>query len=157
MHKGYLAVIAALGAILVIALVLSARSASAPYSKQDLTQVDQTFAALVPVYRSFAAAFHSHNGPVMEQDFRAEQRYCKVVDAIDQRDTIDPNTNLFAVSAGLDNFCNGIEEYYAAWRKSQHLSYDHSLKPGDTSHAFVGTEEYITLLTKQIRHPSQLT
>jgi hypothetical protein len=157
MDKRYVAVIVSLGAVLALALVVSARGSGAPYTKQDLDQVTTTFYAMVPVYRSFATAFLTHNDPVMEQDFREEQRYCKVVDAIDQRDTIDPNTNLFAVSAGLDNFCNGIEEYYAAWRKSQHLPYDHSVQPGDTSHAFVGTEDYITLLSKQIKHPSQLT
>jgi hypothetical protein len=94
---------------------------------------------------------------MMTRDFLKEQQICKEVDVVDHRDSIDPNVNLFAVSAGEDNLCNDIEEYYAAWEKSQGLPYDHSTHPGSTVGAFEDLDKYMALLAKQLASPSKLS
>lgn len=139
------------------AALLSGCGTPPPYTHQDMMQVTQSFDRLLPVYLSFRDAWFNNNGPVMTHDYALEQRYCTVVDQIDKRDTIDPNINLFAVSAGLDGFCDGIEEYYAAWLKSQHLPYDRQVQPGLTSTGFLNTDLWVAELKQELRHPNAYT
>src|SRR5579864_921931 len=137
--------------------ILSGCGASPLYSQQDFHQVMQSYSELRPLYIDFRAAFERRSSAEMSRDYAAEQGDCKLVDRVDQRDTIDPNTNLFLVSALLDNFCNDIESVYAAWQKAHHRPYDKTVIPAVLSEAFIGSDKEIQQITKAVRHPSDLS
>ena len=128
-----------------------------PYTQLDLRQVKSTYAVLVPLYREFRAAYRRGDGQGIVDGYRQEQRVCRTVDAIDQRDSIDPNTNLFQVSAGLDNLCNDIESVYAAWQKEHHRPYPKDIIPAFLSEAFQGSDLELEKMRKQLHHPAALS
>jgi hypothetical protein len=137
--------------------VLVGCASSQPYTAQDLREVKSTYEVLVPLYVQFRAAYQRGDGSAMAGDYRREQRICRTVDAVDQRDTIDPNTNLFQVSAGLDNLCNDIESVYAAWEKEHHRPYPKDIVPAFLSEAFEGSDLQLKKMREQLRHPASLS
>ena len=142
------------GIALAVMSVLSARASAQLYTREDLQQVRQSYAALLPIYIDFRSAFKRNDARSMERDYNQEQLDCRQVDAIDQRDTIDPSTNLFAASSELDNFCNDIETVWAAWEKKHHLPYDKRVIPAFLPDAFVGSDIGLKKMAKAMRDPS---
>lgn len=109
-----------------------------------------------PIYRSFKAAYLAQNTAGIRRYYRREQRACHIVDDVDHRDTIDPNVNLFAVSAGLDTLCNDIETAYAQWAKAHGYPYDKSLPPSTPQDVFVDGDASLEKMPDQIKHPAAL-
>ena len=143
--------------LMIIPAALVACGGKQLYTERDLREVKQTYAVLVPLYLDFRTAYRRGDGHEMVEDYRREQRVCRAVDSIDKRDTIDPNTNLFQVSAGLDNLCNDIESVYAAWEKAHGKPYDKRVIPAFASEAFQGTDKELKDMRKDLRHPSALS
>ena len=138
-------------------IILAGCASSSPYTAQDLQQVKSTYDVLVPLYRQFRTAYLRRDDQGIVKGYRQEQQVCRTVDSIDQRDTIDPNTNLFQVSAGLDNLCNDIESVYAAWQKEHHRPYPKDIVPAFLSEAFQGSDLQLEKMQKQLRHPAALS
>jgi hypothetical protein len=107
--------------------VLAGCGVTRPYLSTDLSQVTGAYATIKPIYEGFKAAYDANSATAIAREFAREQRACRLVDDIDNRDTIDPNTNLFSASAALDTYCNDIESAYSGWRKAHGLSYDETL------------------------------
>jgi hypothetical protein len=139
---------------LALGFLMTACGGSAPYTQQDLQQVRGVSRVLVPDYRSFKAAFLRNDFRTMKTDFRTEQRVCRTVDDIDNRDTISPNVQLFLASEGLVNLCNSIEYAYATWRHEHHLSYNESLNLGPPADLFVQADASLEQMPAELRHPS---
>jgi hypothetical protein len=138
---------------LALGLLLAACGGSQPYTQLDLRQVRTTYAVLAPTYRSFKADYLRGDLPAMTSAFRKEQRACRTVDEIDQRDTISPSVNLFLASEGLDNMCNAIEYAYASWRRDHHLSWDESLNLGPEADLFVNADDSLEHMPRELRYP----
>jgi len=137
--------------------LLSACGSSQAYSQEDFRQVTQAYSVLLPIYLDFRAAFRHDDFAQMTHDFASRRPACKEVDAVDRRDTIDPNTDLFQLSAGLDGMCNDIESVYAAWRKAHHMTYDKSIVPAFLSQAFNGSDRGLRIMAQFLRHPRDYT
>jgi hypothetical protein len=138
-------------------LLLTACASSQKYTQQDLQQVNHAFSVLRPIYLDFRAAFFRYDFVQMTRYFVARRPACREVDAIDRRDTIDPNTDLFQLSAGLDGMCNDIESVYAAWEKAHHMKYDKSIVPSFLSQAFNGSDRGLRIMAQFQRHPADYT
>lgn len=139
---------------LALGILMTACGGSAPYTQLDLQQVRGVSRVLVPTYVSFRAAYLRDGLSTMNADFRAEQRVCRTVDQIDQRDTISPNVQLFLASEALDNLCNSIEYAYATWRRQHHLSYNESLNLGPPADLFVQADASLKQMPAELQHPS---
>jgi hypothetical protein len=138
---------------LVLLLALSACRGTQPYTSEDFHQVRQAYATIPPIYRNFKAAYLAGNRAGILREYRREQRACRLVDVIDNRDTIDPNINLFAVSAGLDTLCNDIEYAYTDWAMKHGYPYDRSITPGRPQDVFVDGDASLEKMPKQMEHP----
>ena len=123
------------------------------YSSTDLQQVRQAYRIIPPVYRAFKAAYYGGNTRVMLKEYAREKKVCRLVDVVDRRDTIDPNTNLFAASAGLDSLCNDVESAYAGWAIKHHYPYDKSIVPSRPQDAFVDGDANLEKMPAQMEHP----
>lgn len=136
---------------------------SSPYARRfsplDLRQVRAVYSNLRPIYEQFKVADRSNNSQGLASAFAREQRLCVRVDTIDRRDTIDPNTNLFQASTGLDTLCNTIESIYAGWREQRHLPFDKSISaaPATDPTVFEGADKTIAHMAKWLEHPSTLS
>jgi hypothetical protein len=139
---------------LALGFLMTACAGSAPYTRLDLQQVRGVARVLVPAYVSFRTAYLHNDLSTMKGDFRGEQRVCRTVDRIDQRDTISPNVQLFLASEGLDNLCNSVEYAYATWRREHHLSYNESLNLGPPADLFVQADASLKHMPAELRHPS---
>ncbi len=135
--------------------LLAGCGSSQPYTQQDLHDVEQAWTVLRPLYTDFRTAFHRGDFQEMTRDYARERAECKHVDAIDQRDTIDPNTNLFQASGGLDGMCNTIESVYAAWEKAHHMRYDKTIVPEFLFEAFKGSNRGLRIMADFLRHPAE--
>jgi hypothetical protein len=93
----------------------------------------------------------------MTLNYSREQELCTRVDVVDRRDTIDPNTNLFQASVGLDNFCNDIESSYAGWEKLHHRHYDKRVVPSFPENAFKASILSLEQMNKYLRRPAALS
>jgi hypothetical protein len=140
--------------VALLATLVAACAGTRPYTPEDLRQVREVYRVLVPTYRTFKAAYLRNDLRTMTSAFRSEQRTCKTVDAIDERDTISASVNLFVVSEGLDNLCNSIEYAYATWRRDHHLSWDRSLNLGPPADLFVHSDVSLKQMPGQLRHPA---
>ena len=138
-------------------LLLTACASSQSYTKQDFRQVNHAYSLLLPIYFDFRAAFFRGDFVKMTREFESRRPACKEVDAIDRRDTIDPNTDLFQLSAGLDGLCNDIESVYAAWEKAHHMKYDKSIVPTFLAQAFKGSDRGLRIMAQFQRHPRDYT
>ena len=138
-----------------IVLLAGCRGTQA-YTQEDLRQVTQAYAEIVPTYQAFKRDFQTGNGAGIQTYFRREQRECKVEDIVDNRDTIDPNVNLFAVSVGLDDMCNAIESAYVTWAMAHGLPYDRTIVPGRPIDVFIAADTDYKKMPKQLRHPAAL-
>jgi hypothetical protein len=105
------------------------------------------------VYRAFKVAYFAGNTRMILTEYARERKVCKLIDVVDKRDTIDPNTNLFVASAGLDSLCNDIESAYAGWAKLHHYPYDKSIVPSRPEDAFVDGDANLEKMPKQMEHP----
>jgi hypothetical protein len=143
--------------LLVLILVLAGCRGTQPYSSADLTGVKSAKIALVPLYRQFKRAYRHGNQAEIQRAYAQEREVCKGVDAIDKRDTIDPNVNLFQVSAELDDFCNAIEDAYAFWAKQHGLPYDKSIFLGRRQEVFLQADADLKTIGKYMRHPAALS
>jgi hypothetical protein len=128
-----------------------------PFTKQDLQQVRQGYATILPLYNDFKTAYFQENTQRILSDYQQEQKDCRLVDEIDNRDTIDPNTNLFQASAGLDDMCNWIEEAYAGWAKPLGYPYPKDVIPSPRTYAFTNTAETLAKIPKYLQHPAALS
>jgi hypothetical protein len=123
------------------------------YSSTDLQQVRKVYRTVPPIYRAFKAAYFAGNTSLILKEYAREQKACKLVDVIDKRDTIDPNTNLFVASAGLDSLCNDIESAYTGWAIVHHYPHDKSIVPGRAQDAFVDGDTNLEKMPSQMAHP----
>jgi hypothetical protein len=142
--------------LLSLLVLLAACRGTSPYTRQDLAQVRHAYRTITPIYRHFKRAYAANNLPAMRRWYHREQRACRLVDQIDQRDTIDANTNLFAASTGLDSLCNDIEYAYAGWREAHGLRYNTKLTPGDPATVFVDGDIALLKMPREMRHPAGL-
>lgn len=140
--------------LLVLLVGLSACGQTQLYTPQDLRQVRQVYATLPPIYRSFRAAYLAGNKEGILRGYREERKACRLVDEIDKRDTIDPNINLFAASAGFDSLCNDIEYAYMDWAKKHGYPYVKALVPVRPQDVFVDGDFNIKKMPKQMQHPA---
>lgn len=140
--------------LLLLLVAAAACRGTQSYSTTDLHQVQQAYRTIPPLYRAFKAAYYADNGPLIVKDYAQEQKLCRLVDTIDKRDTIDPNTNLFSASAGLDSLCNDIEAAYTGWAIQHHYPYDKSIIPGRSQDAFVDGDSNLKKMPKQMELPS---
>jgi hypothetical protein len=138
-------------------LAIAASRSSNPYTSQALRDVKQNYAQLHPVYLRFKASYQRKDALAMADQYRREQIVCAKVDKVDQRDTIDPNTDLFAASAELDNVCNLIESAYAAWEKAHHLKWDKRVTPAFPGDLWSGEDLSLKKMRGYLRHPSALS
>lgn len=141
----------------ILGLTLLSGCGSTPaYTAQDLREVKHLYAVLTPIYGRFRAAFYSNDFLGMRAAFGQERTACKQVDAIDNRDNIDPNSNLFQASGDVDTLCNEIESAYARWRKSHHLKYDKTVYLPQTFELFKGSEAVLLQMPKLMCHPADV-
>jgi hypothetical protein len=140
--------------LLVLAPVLAACRGTQAYTSLDLTQVRTAYAELRPVYVSFRHAFYARDAQSILGNYHLERRDCRMVDQIDQRDTIDPNVNLFFASAELDNMCNSIESAYVTWAKPHHYPLLKGVPSGIPAEIFGGTDQELKEMKKYLARPS---
>jgi len=138
-------------------LLLVGCGSSQPYTSQDLKDVKSIYASLLPVYMDFTRAYGQADAAEMRLAYKREQILCGRVDIVDHRDTIDPNSNLFQASVGLDNMCNDIESAYAGWEKSHHLAYDKRVVPSYPQNAFKSSILSLKLMKQYLRRPAGLS
>jgi hypothetical protein len=143
--------------LLLLAVFLAGCRGTQLYSKQDLQQVHQAWNELRPTYLAFERAYKQNDVPAMLADYHRERRQCKLVDVIDNRDSIDPNVHLFAASAALDDICNTIESAYTTWAIPHHYPYDQNVVPSRKGDEFIGMDLEFKEIPKWLRHPSTLT
>jgi hypothetical protein len=143
--------------LLAILVVLAGCRGTEAYTSQDLSGVKTAEATIVPVYLQFKRDYRRDNQAAIQRTYAQEQEVCKQVDVIDQRDTIDPNVNLFQASAELDDFCNAIESAYVYWAKGHGLPYDKSIVPGRRQEVFLGSDADLKTIHKYVLHPSALS
>jgi hypothetical protein len=126
------------------------------YTSVDLVQVRSAYATLQPIYVHFKADYlRGDKGGILSY-LQREQAACRVVDAIDSRDTIDPNVKLFQASIELDNLCNAIESAYAYWASHHHYSYDKSITPYPPNDAFLIADTDLLKMPGYLKRPSNL-
>jgi len=128
-----------------------------PYSQLDLRQVNQAYAEIRPIYYQFRTAFRYGDAQGIVTGFQREQAACKLVDIIDERDTIDPTTKLFTASSALDSYCNDIESAYAYWAKKHHLPYDKTVQRAGYPDVFKDGDYNMKRMASLLRHPSALS
>jgi hypothetical protein len=143
-------------ALLAACLLLAGCRGSELYTHQDLVQVRQTYAELLPIYKAFKKAFKANQTAGILRGFRIEHGPCAVVDQIDNRDTIDPNVNLFQASITLDDLCNAIEAGYVEWAMKAHYPYPKRVQPLRPSEVFIGADGDLEKMGKYLRNPSAL-
>lgn len=143
--------------ILALILILLAGCAGTqPYTATDLRQVREAYATITPIYNAFKIAYAKNDEAAMNRLFAREQRACRLVDTIDNRDSINPNTNLFQASAYLDTFCNDIESAYSGWREAHGLSYDASLPKTLPGTYFLDGDYNMTQMPRLLKQPAGL-
>lgn len=143
--------------LMLLAILLMAGCAgSQPYLPIDLRQVHEAYRTITPIYNAFKVAYAANNVPAIKRLYAREQSACHLVDTIDNRDTISPNTNLFQASAYLDSFCNDIETAYNVWRQAHHLSYDANLPKTLPGTYFEDGDYNMTQMPIMLRHPAAL-
>lgn len=140
-----------------VLLLLTACGEGAPYTQQDLQEVNQAYAQIRPVYLNFKKAFIHHDAQGIQSGFQREQIACRLVDKIDKRDSIDPNTKLFTASSALDSYCNDIESAYAYWAKAHHLPYDKTVVRETYPDVFKDGDYNMKRMASLLRHPSALS
>jgi hypothetical protein len=139
-----------------ILILLAGCAGTQPYTSTDLRQVRQAYAEITPIYNAFKVAYAKNDQPAMNRLFAREQRVCRLVDTIDNRDSIGPNTNLFQASAYLDSFCNDIESAYSGWRQAHGLSYDKSLPKTIPGTYFLDGDYNMTQMARLLKRPAAL-
>jgi hypothetical protein len=142
--------------LLLLALLLAGCAGTRLYTPQDMVQVHQADATIVPIYKSFKRAYVQNYTAGILEAFHREQVACRLVDVIDQRDSIDPNIQLFQASASLDNLCNDIEGIYVGWAKKHHYRYDKSIPPAFVADTFKGADLEVKKLPGYLKHPTDL-
>ncbi|HLJ68204.1 MAG TPA: hypothetical protein VKX16_12675 [Chloroflexota bacterium] len=139
-----------------IALFLTGCRGTQAYTQQDLQQVRLGYAEIRPTYLAFKQAFQSGDGTGVVKYFRREQSECRIPDVIDNRDSIDPNVNLFQVSIALDDMCNAIESAYVTWAQAHGLPYDRNIVPGRPLNVFIQADTDLKSTARELRHPAAL-
>jgi len=142
--------------LLLLLPLLAACRGTQLYTSQDLSQVKKAYAELKPTYLAFERAFEANNTREILSGYHTELHQCHLVDAIDQRDTIDPNINLFYASAELDNMCNAIELGYTTWASTRGYPYPHDIVPARPIDIFPGTDSGLLLMKMYLAKPSAL-
>jgi hypothetical protein len=138
-------------------LLLSGCRGSQLYSAQDLRQVRESWSVLQPTYLEFEQAYKRGDTSGILAGFRREQQECRVVDQVDNRDTIDPGVKLFQVSAALDDICNTIESAYVTWAKPHGYPYDKTVQPSRPAEVFIGMDQEFKNIPVLLRHPDSLS
>lgn len=138
-------------------LLLSACSPGPPYTQQDLREVNLAYSQIRPIYFDFRSAYIHHDAAGIRSGFEREQVACRLVDKIDRRDSIDPNTKLFTASSALDSFCNDIESAYEYWAKAHHLPYDRTVVRETYPDVFKDGDYNMKRMRKILRDPAGLS
>ncbi len=139
-----------------LAVMLTACTGTQKYSSRDFQQVHQGWAELRVTYPAFRAAFKADDTAGILAWYHRERQQCKLVDEIDNRDSIDPNINLFWASAALDDICNTIETAYTTWARPHGYPYDKNIVPARPAEIFVGMDLEFKEIPKMLRHPDSL-
>jgi hypothetical protein len=136
--------------------ILAACRGTQAYTAEDLSQVRTAYAELRPVYVAFRHAFYANGVQGILRNYHLERQDCRIVDEVDQRDTIDPNVNLFFASAELDNMCNSIESAYVTWAKPHHYPLLKGVDSGIPAEIFGGTDDELKKMNHYLAHPASL-
>ena len=142
--------------LLLSLLLLAACRGTQPYTAQDLSQVKQGYNELLPTYLSFKRAYSAGNTAGILKYYYRERIECRTVDQVDNRDTIDPNVNLFQASIGLDNFCNAVESAYVSWAMQNRYPYPKNVIPARPFEAFIVSDKSLGVMPKYMRRPASL-
>jgi hypothetical protein len=134
-----------------LVLLLAGCRGTQDYTSQDLSQVHQGYAEILPTYKAFRQAYLSNNTARILSLYRREQQQCKLPDQIDKRDSIDPNVNLFLASVGLDDMCDTIESGYVTWAKPHGYPYPKDVLPSRPAEVFIGTDTEIKRLPHYLK------
>lgn len=140
--------------LLVLLILLTACRGTQAYTPLDLKQVRHAYRQIPPVYRHFKPAYLAGNASLILKYYAREQRVCHQLDAIDQRDTIDPSTNLFEASVGLDTLCNDIESAYTSWAMKHHHPYDKTVPTTTPDVQFLDGDAALVKMPQEMSHPS---
>lgn len=141
-------------ALLALAL-LAGCAGSQPYSALDLKQVRQSYATIAPIYWAFRKAYIANNFPAMKRLHAKERAACHLEHVVDNRDTIDPNVNLYLASSQIDSFCNDMETAYSEWRKAHGMTYDESLPSTLAGTYFEDGDYNMQEIGRLLRHPAK--
>lgn len=140
-----------------LALLLAACSTTTRiYTSEDLHDVRAAYATIRPIYLNFKAAYFRHDTAGILSGFHQERQACRIVDRVDNRDTINPNTNLFQASIVLDDMCNAIEGAYVSWARAHHYPYDKTIIPGYAPDVFLTSDLDLLKMPAYMRHPARL-
>ena len=140
--------------LLPLLAVLAACRGTQAYTAEDLAQVKEAYNNIPPIYIAFKRVYYGGDTAGILAEYHKAQAACRVEDAVDKRDTIDPNTNLFAASSGLDSLCNDMDSAYVQWAKQHHYPYDKSIVPGRREDVFVDGDANLLKMPKQMEHPA---
>lgn len=140
-------------AIVLTGLFLTGCASKQAYAAQDFQQVKAAWTSLKPVYLQFRSAFTADRTTGILRAYHRERRICLLVDAIDRRDSIDPNTRLFQASSNLDVLCNTIESVENMWAKKTGYPYDKRLPLADPPY-FVYTDAVLLQMPFLLKHPA---
>jgi hypothetical protein len=141
--------------LLAAILLVAGCSSTQPYSRRDLQQVREAYATIVPLYLDFKRAAIAGNNREIVRDYHREVVACRVNDAVDRRDTIDATTNLFAVSAEIDDLCNTMDSAYTGWARAHGRPYPKDVVPGRLADEFISADKDLVLMPQQMAHPKQ--
>ncbi|MGH2449363.1 MAG: hypothetical protein ACRDFS_12275 [Chloroflexota bacterium] len=137
-------------------VLLAGCGSSQPYTALDLRQVNRGWASLKPIYFHFRNAYYGKNAAAMLHAYHQERRECRLMDQIDKRDTINPNTRLFEASSDLDSICNTIESVENMWAENHHKPYDKNLPLADPPY-FEGTDQIVLVMPSLLAAPAKLS
>jgi hypothetical protein len=138
-------------------LVLVGCASNQPYTQQDLHEVRAASATLTPLVYAFRHAFFSDNTPGVLSAYHQERIACRLVDAIDRRDTINPNVKLWQASADLDDYCNDIESGFSTYAIEHHLPYDKKVNPSLRYDVMQQSKLDMKKMPDLLRHPADLS
>jgi hypothetical protein len=143
--------------LLSLLLLLAGCRGTQSFTQQDLSDVKQAWNALNPTMQAFRQGYKTGNASTIQGAFRQNEIYCKIVDGVDKRDTIDPNVNLFQASIALDDICNNIESVYVEWEKAHGLPYDTTIVPSRPGDEFLGLDKEMKKVPNYLRNPGSLS
>jgi hypothetical protein len=140
-----------------VLLLLAGCASNEPYTQRDLHDVRVAYATLTPIVYDFRRAFFSNDTHGVLSSYHQERIACRLVDAINERDTINPNVKLWQASANLDDFCNDIESGFSTYAIAHHLPYDKKVNPSLRYDVMSQSKVDMKKMPDLLAHPADLS